>query len=386
MKNKKKFLYSATIIALLCIMAAIVLYFRSITYPTSASTVGIVTAPTQHIGPPISEKTKSNTTKISERGIATGGKIQYFSSAEIESYFGLLSTLKINWVRFDFSWSDIQSKGPKSYNWDKYDDIVKEANARDITVLGMIGYTPKWARKSSCSGDNKCAPKDPQAYATFVSKVVDRYKSQDVRNWEIWNEPNNSDFWKPQPNVKEYSKLLALSYAAAKKTDPNSNIISGGLSPATNNGNNIAPTSFLRSLYGNKAGDSFDALGYHPYCYYNNFRCPTEYAEWSAWSQMNDTPVSMRSIMKANGDTAKKIWATEFGAPTNGPKSVSETSQATMVKHAYNQFSQQEWAGPLFWYSLQDDGTDKNDVEDWFGLLDKNGRQKPAFKSYQELQ
>ena len=34
---------------------------------------------------------------------------------------------------------------------------------------------------------------------------------------------------------------------------------------------------------------------------------------------MYGTYPSLRSTMTDNGDGGKKIWATEFGAPTNGP-------------------------------------------------------------------
>lgn len=314
-------------------------------------------------------------------GISAGGGLQYLTDADRTSYFDSLEELGVEWVRFDFAWWDIQQDGPSSYSWSKYDAVVTEAQSRDINVLGMIGYTPDWARPTGCD-DDKCAPEDPKTYASFVAEVVQRYKAEGVSHWEIWNEPNNTVFWKPKPNVKDYAALLSLSYAAAKKADPAATIISGGLSPATNTNDNIAPVDFTQALYAEGAGKSFDAFGFHPYCYYNDFNCPVEYEPWSAWSQMNDTPVNIRGIMKAHNDTTKKIWATEFGAPTKGDNSVTEALQASMVNNAYIQFAQNTWAGPLFWYSLKDAGTDETDVEDWFGLLDANGRKKPSFDAY----
>ena len=38
---------------------------------------------------------------------------------------------------------------------------------------------------------------------------------------------------------------------------------------------------------------------------------------------MYQTSPSIRSIMVANGDSAKKIWITEFGAPTSGTPTTS---------------------------------------------------------------
>jgi len=316
-------------------------------------------------------------------GISAGGGLQYLSTTEREEYFNTAAELRAKWVRFDFAWWDIQEAGPSSYDWSKYDAVVAAAAAKDINVLGMVGYTPEWARPATCS-DDKCAPEDPTTYAAFVKKVVERYKTRGVSHWEIWNEPNNTVFWKPKPNVKDYASLLTLAYAAAKQADPSATIISGGLSPATNTDGNIAPIDFTEALYAEKAGESFDAFGFHPYCYSGTFNCPADYAEWSAWSQMNDTPRSIRSIMKKNDDD-KKIWVTEFGAPTNGPNSVTEKLQANMVRRSYEQLSRQSWAGTFFWYSLQDIGSDNEDVEDWFGLIDANGRKKASFDVFKEI-
>ncbi len=317
-------------------------------------------------------------------GIAAGGGIQYLNSTELATYLDGLEDAHAKWVRFDFAWSDIQSVNATTFDWPRYDAVVAAANARNIEVLGMIGYTPGWALPAGCFND-KCHPNDPAQFAQFVSEVVNRYKDNGVKHWEIWNEPNIQTFWQPAPNVAQYSTLLQLSYQAAKIADPTSFVLNGGFSPAESNGTNIAPIDFLSGMYANGAKDYFDALSHHPYCYAGTFDCPTTYAPWSAWSQMSETPVNLRGIMTANSDASKKIWVTEFGAPTNGDQAVSEAQQATMLTDAYTILSSQTWAGPLFWYSYQDAGTDINNREDWFGMLRNDGSPKPSFAAFNAL-
>ena len=111
---------------------------------------------------------------------------------------------------------------------------------------------------------------------------------------------------------------------------------------------------------------------------------PGEAQGWSAWYQMYGTSPSLRSVMVANGDGAKKIWATEFGAPTNGPGGyVSEATQAQYVTQAYAAFRSYDWAGPLMWYSHRDAGTTTDTRENFFGLLRYDFSPKPAYTAYQ---
>jgi len=92
--------------------------------------------------------------------------------------------------------------------------------------------------------------------------------------------------------------------------------------------------------------------------------------------------------MITNGDANKKIWITEFGVPTNGPNSywyLSEQGQAGMVTDAMNLYKRYTWAGPIFWYTLKDSGTDTSTNENFFGLIRFDGSLKPAYQVLKNL-
>src|SRR5690606_12770362 len=109
-------------------------------------------------------------------------------------------------------------------------------------------------------------------------------------------------------------------------------------------------------------------VSHHPYCWP---ALPGAAHSWSAWHQMAGTSKSLRSVMVANGDGDKRIWGTEFGAPTGGPAGthVTEAEQAQMIARAYGLWQGYEWAGPLFVYEGRDMGTSQTTRENHFGLI-----------------
>ncbi len=107
---------------------------------------------------------------------------------------------------------------------------------------------------------------------------------------------------------------------------------------------------------------------------------------WSTWYQMIGASTSLRTIMIANGDSAKKIWGTEYGAPTGGPAGsyVSQATQAQMISSAFQLWGSYSWAGPLFIYQGRDQGTDPSTRENFFGFINFDGTPKPAYSAYQQ--
>ena len=300
-------------------------------------------------------------------GIAAGGQLQWLSAEDLAWELDEYAEVGAQWVRFDFNWSRMEPE-QGVYDWWRHDAVVEAAAARGLNVLGIIAYTPDWARPPGT--DNKYPPTDPGDYAAFVARVVERYAPMGVRHWELWNEPNHRNFWKPCPDVAAYTGLLTAGYAAVKAVDPDAFVVSGGLSPAVDNGCNIAPRTFLAGIYASGGRGSFDAFGHHPYSFP---AYPSEQHGWSAWYQMTGASPSLRSIMEENGDGDKQIWATEWGAKIG---SVDEETQAAMVSEAYSLFGSYEWAGPMFLYTYRD--------SDSFGLVRGDGSRRPSWYAYQE--
>jgi polysaccharide biosynthesis protein PslG len=315
--------------------------------------------------------------------LSPGGHVHNFGSAELARELDGYRAVGARWIRVEINWHVIQAAGPQSFNWPPFDDVVRGARERGINVLGVINYTPPWARDGA--GDPAHPPARPADYAAFAAQAVRRYAPMGVRHWEIWNEPNIPEFWKTGPNAAAYTELLRAAYPAIKQVDPGSTVISGGLSPygaygAVSADGRINPLTFLERMYAAGAKGNFDALGYHPYNFPGLAFHPA-----SGWSQMVDTSPSVRSIMTANGDAAKQVWATEFGAPTRGgAEAITEEQLARLVTDSYRAFGSYSWAGPLFWYAFRDLGTSGTNREHFFGLVRNDFSPKAAFAAFQQ--
>ena len=320
----------------------------------------------------------ANTFGKSLFGVAAGGSLQSESAGQLGTDLTADQAAGAKFLRTDINWAQVQAQGPNSYNWTLTDNVVRGAKARGMQVLGVIIYTPSWDRPA---GTDSTYRPDPAAYARFARAAAAHYAAMGVHSFEIWNEENTSAFWTPSPSPADYAALLQAAYPAIHAGDPSATVITGGLAPSATDGTNFAPVDFLKAVYAAGAQGSFDAVGAHPYCWP---AMPGAADDWSAWYQMYGTSTSLRSLMVAHGDGAKKIWATEFGAPTNGPAGsyVSQATQAQMITTAFKLWSGYSWAGPLFVYQGRDQGTDTSTRENFFGFLNNDGTPKLGFFAY----
>lgn len=320
-----------------------------------------------------------------ETGMATGlNSLREMSATDLDAELAAYADLGMTWLRTDLYWSNIQAAGPDSYDWTVPDRVVATAAAHGVQVLFVVGTTPQWARSIATE---RSAPADPADYGAFLDAAVRRYAPLGVHAWEIWNEPNLAGAFPTQPDPIRYTRLLTAAHDAIKAADPTATVILGGLSPVVDTKASLlgevkvfGAVDFLRGVYDQGGGDSFDAVGFHPYSYP---RMPSDPAPWTGWSIMTGP---IRDLMTAHGDAGKKIWITEYGAPTNeGRSKVSEAEQADMLRRSIALARGYPWAGPYFWYSYRDLGTDPANNEMWFGLLRADGSAKPAHDALKAL-
>jgi hypothetical protein len=283
-----------------------------------------------------------------------------------------------NWVRFDVSWDTVQAGGPDSYDWSAYDRVFAAIQSRGMTPVGVIDFVPTWARTPGCTDSKMCPPADPNAYGQFAAQVANRYAQDGAHYWEIWNEPNISYRFHPAANAATYVPMLKAAYTDIKAVQANDTVISGGTAPSETDSSNMSPVDWMKALYADGAKGYFDAVAAHPYTYPYS---PADNLP-DAWGQMT----TMHQIMADNGDGAKRIWVTEFGAPTNGPDQaadhVTEAQQAQILTDAIRIFKSYSWSGPFMWYDYQDSGTSTWDSENFYGLVRADGSHKPSYTAW----
>jgi hypothetical protein len=286
-----------------------------------------------------------------------------------------MKAVGISSVRVEANWSWIQPSGPGAFDWSQLDQEINSLRSAGMSVDLVIGSCPQWAAVANSRDDPSPQPASSAQYAAFAARVAKRYSPKGVNTFEIWNEPNNVEFWQPKPNPAAYTADLVAAYAAISKVDPAAYVVSGGLAPEATGGGSINAVTFLKEMYTDGAKGSFDALGYHPYSYP---AMPDTYESWSGWSQMAATNPSIRSVMVTNGDGSKPIWITEFGAPTSGPGNVGTSKQRLMLSQAITYVKEEKWIGALYIYTWQDTSTGPS-TNNGFGLLTSGGSAKPAY-------
>lgn len=364
--------------------------------------IGASAAPAYAPAPTVRPRATVNPSVEGRRlGMTLSHSSAWASEAQLARDLDAVAAAGATWVSTDLDWGTIE-RSPGVYHWDQdgrggFDRTVRMARERGLDVLMVVGYSPPWARPAGCAGSDKCAPADPATFARFVRKAVERYAPQGVHTWQIWNEPNNSVFWKPRPSPAAYTALLRGAYREIKAVDRAAVVLAGGLSPgaAEPSGEHLSPVGFLAGMYGAGAGGHFDALAHHPYSF-----------DWGAFP-FNGHPLNgfvqskfLHDVMVFVGDGAKKVWATEVGVPTGSAPghSVSDTGQVRYLNEYLDGWdgwvnfrypSQRTGAadfgsftGPIIWYQVRDQGTDATDREQNFGLLRHDGTPKPAYRAF----
>lgn len=322
--------------------------------------------------------TASAQPRAAKLGIATIGGLHTLSAHELGRELDASRAAGARWIRTDVNWASVQSGGRNSWNWAPFDRVIRGARARNLRVLATVGYTPAWARPAGTPAHHP--PRRAKAYARFARAAARRYKRNGVRHWEIWNEPNLTAAWAGGVSALRYGRLLRAAARSIRRANRRAVIITGGLSPAANAGGNIAPVTFLSRLYRHGFRRSFDHVGHHPYTFPSY---PSRRRTWSPWRQMAWTRPSLRAVMVRFGNRHKRIWATEYGAPTGSDRAVSESTQAAMLREAYRLWGRYSWTGPLFWFSLRDRGP-----VSWHttcGLVRGDFSRKPAFAAYRAI-
>ena len=356
----------------------------------TAAAAGAATKPNTPTGGATS--TGTSTAPALHFGVVDGNLLSE-SPSQISTSLHNEAALGVTYIREQLSWNAVEPQ-PGTYNWTAFDNVVKGVAAQHMHLLALIDFTPSWARPSGCAIWS-CAPAEPSQFATFAAAAAARYAPYGVHDWEIWNEPNSVGFWQPAPSAAAYTALLSDTAASIRSADPQAFIVSGGLAPEPDANGNIDQVSFLQSVCGAGGLGLVDAVGDHPY---SSPVPPSYLASWNAWSIMSQTTVNLRSVMTSCGAAAMPIWATEYGAPTNGPgptatvsnldlaghpTHVDESLQATMATQAVQMGAADPWFGALFWYSYQDLGTATTTNQNFFGLVRYDGTAKPAWSAYQ---
>jgi polysaccharide biosynthesis protein PslG len=283
-------------------------------------------------------------------------------------------------LRVNLAWAYVQSGPGAPYVWSHYDGVIGDAARNGIRVLATVYGSPSWVEPSA---ENPPLGPSLFGFAAFARAAVQRYGTKGtfwadhpdlpklpITDWQLWNEPNFSLFWKPAPDPSQYLELLRAFHAAVKDADPEASVLLGGLFPTPRDDPTLQ--SFLSALYRAGARGLFDAAAIHPYS-----ATPGDALERVA---------ALRALMRRFGDDEKPIWITEVGWASGGAPSgltVDPGRQADYLRRTFELASadrERLRISGVVWYSLKD--TPGPYWPGHCGLFTLDGTPKPSWDTF----
>jgi hypothetical protein len=280
-----------------------------------------------------------------------------------------------------------------AYRFDDLDELVRNAQARDLEVLISVWGTPKWANGGK--GTNFLPNRLADATA-FGRAIASRYSGRNpgypyVRFYSVWNEPNLEQFLAPQFNAKgrsvgpqNYAKLYRAFYAGLKAGSRTALVGIGETSPhgrdkatAGKTQDTHSPGRFAQLVAAARPAVKFDAWAHHPYPT-RPFLSPVQKVKWP-----NVTFPSLPKFEQSLDTWFKRknipIWITEYGHETrSGQRGVSTPKQAAYAAQALALAKKDTRVSMFIWFVLRDNPTSL-----WqSGLYTRPGTPKPALARF----
>ena len=337
--------------------------------------------------------------------------------------FETLGELRARVLRLNLYWNLVAGSRPAdasdpndpAYDWSTYDRAVRFAAARNIRIVLSIVATPDWANGGQ---GPRHAPSDVTDLDRFAYAAAYRFSGSftpptarpllvaaaaplpRIDMWIAWNEPNSPTFLRPQGR-KDGDRWVAASpgiyagicnavwrgvHTAGDQLGVTEQVACGATNPKGNNifggrRASVAPITFLRGL--KAAGARFDVYAHHPYAP-SRLESPSSRPRARTTVTLGNIGDLIAELDDLYG-AGVRLWITEYGYQTNPPDrffGVSWARQAAYLKQAHAIARKNPRIDLLLWFLIKDESA----VSRWqSGLVDANGKKKPAFAAFRAL-
>jgi len=178
---------------------------------------------------------------------------------EPEPTYPYLAELGAKWARMQTGWCRCEpSKGKYDFAW--LDGIVDRLLGMGIQPWFNLGYgnqlyTPEATNQFAVGWVPLWNQEARQAWLRFVGALAEHFRDR-VEHWEIWNEPNHRNFWKPhEADPAEYVKFVRMTAPVIRQAVSEAKIIGPAVwSPA-----------YFKGCFGLGLGELVDIVSYHWY-------------------------------------------------------------------------------------------------------------------------
>jgi polysaccharide biosynthesis protein PslG len=322
--------------------------------------------------------------------VGVSSHLVWHGSSEAAAEMRRLKSGSVDWVREDFRW-DLVEPAPGSFDWRRTDNLMAAAAQSGVDVLGVLGYSARWASSDpSGGGDIHYPPRDPADYARYALAVVERYgrngtfwisrpdlPQRPLTAVELWNEPWGFWFWKPNPDPAAYARLARAGAEAINAVRPETTVLISGdiLTFRSDDLGGRWLSSVLAADPG--LGGLIDAYSTHPYPSPRD-RSPLD---TSSGPDFRFNRAHLTNEAAAPYGAVKPIWITEVGWSTAAGVSdaVSEATQADYLAKATAHALSVQNVARMFVFSWTRSSGAAGDREGNYGLQRVDGSLKPAW-------
>jgi len=298
---------------------------------------------------------------------------------QIAAQLRALRASGVTTARSDAFWEASEPAAPvngvHSYDWAFDDKIIAALATAGLRWLPILDYSAPWAQ--SITGQDHSPPSSADAYAAYAAAFAARYGSggsfwrnhpelapEPVGAYEIWNEPDNGEFWTPTPDPARYADLYLAARREIDLADPAARVIVGGL---TN------PTAFVPAMLRARPQLSghVDGVGIHPYGSPEVVLAKTR---------------ADRAMLVDQGLSSVPMYVTEFGWTTSPPGALDYAApprRMTYIQQTLTALGHLNCglASALLytWYSPQENPADS---QQWYGLVGPGAVPTPAAAAF----
>jgi polysaccharide biosynthesis protein PslG len=290
--------------------------------------------------------------------------------------------------RLEIDWPQVEPARGR-WNWREFDPQFAVTARHGITVLPLVMGIPSWV-----SPNEFAVAQGGGGFSNFVAQVVRRYGPKGAfwrshpgvpyhpATWfEVWNEPYLPQFSDGGPQPAAYARLFKAAVQAGRKASrgarfllaaDTTGVTAAGQQPAWVDPMYRAVPDLNRYI---------DGIATHPY---SSTQSPLVYVPGQI-SRFEFRRIGhLRQLFAAHGAGKKPFWITEIGWSTcpASEDCVNEARQATYLRQLFRLVKTRlPWVKAVFVYNYRDspEATNPSDKEHWFGLVRRDGSEKPGW-------
>ncbi len=147
----------------------------------------------------------------------------------MDAMFSQAAAMHASAIRLDVAPALIFSSSSRPPDFSGLDEVMSLAETYHLRVVADLLTIPSWMAQCATptSDPSRCATGDLAGYASVIGQIVG-HADPVIHDWEVWNEPDTSEFFDGTP--QQYAFMLRAAHDAIKAVDPADDVLLGGIS------------------------------------------------------------------------------------------------------------------------------------------------------------